>query len=273
MDPSARSLLDGLWQTWLDLLTLETNTIIKKQGMTARKMRAVPLALLDVARGYSDFIQQEAGYDLAGWWSADGQAPDTRRRRGPARLGDRPPGRVQRTTGSATFQRLEWAARHILSDYESELSDDPERPRRGLVLYRIARNAAELGRLVSSLEAGARAPGGSDWSPYADRGEEDVEEARTARHPLPQLNPREATLLRKIWDVGTEHVVLQTIIQLDGDVVTRIEPGLVRSNDCELILAIHGESVRHSVQYWQFLVQTLQQFFQSIGPDADTAGR
>ncbi|HUB13583.1 MAG TPA: hypothetical protein VMB34_16665 [Acetobacteraceae bacterium] len=81
-----------------------------------------------------------------------------------------------------------------------------------------------------------------------------VSRAKTLRLPAEQ-----AILLRKIWEIGTETVVMQTVVQIDGDVVTRIQPGHQTTADTALHAA-HRQSVEVSFRYWQFLVDTLSRF-------------
>ena len=38
---------------------------------------------------------------------------------------------------------------------------------------------------------------------------------------LPPAPPEHLTRIRKIWDIGTDLIVLQTVIQLDGDIIFR----------------------------------------------------
>jgi hypothetical protein len=71
-----------------------------------------------------------------------------------------------------------------------------------------------------------------------------------------RLTTEQTILLRKAWEIGTETVVMQTVIQIDGDVVTRIQPG--REDGASAVLhAAHRQSVELSFRYWQFLVDTL----------------
>ncbi|MFF5295908.1 hypothetical protein [Paractinoplanes globisporus] len=58
-------------------------------------------------------------------------------------------------------------------------------------------------------------------------------------------------LVRKIWEIGVGVIVMQTVIQLDGDVVTRVCPG---GAAWELPLhELHRASVRAAVGYWNVL--------------------
>lgn len=71
-----------------------------------------------------------------------------------------------------------------------------------------------------------------------------------------KLSLKQRMAIRKMWEIGTEHVVIQTCISLDGDVVTRIAPELIahEAEVRELLLSVHRESTSVSVRFWTGLV-------------------
>ena len=75
-------------------------------------------------------------------------------------------------------------------------------------------------------------------------------------NPSLELTPAELIQVRKIWEVGTERVLMQTVVQLDGDIVTRIQMGREESKD-ESLHKIHRELVHLAIKNWQFMVNTL----------------
>ena len=81
-------------------------------------------------------------------------------------------------------------------------------------------------------------------------------EARYATKQLPplKLTRRQVTRLRKIWEIGLETIVMQTVVQIDGDVVTRVDPDQL-TRESALLLEIHNRSIGVSVGYWKELVQ------------------
>ena len=70
------------------------------------------------------------------------------------------------------------------------------------------------------------------------------------------LSADDQLILRKVWEVGTETIVMQTVAQLDGDVVTRVQQARAGVAD-EPIQTIHREAVANALKHWQFLVETL----------------
>ena len=68
-----------------------------------------------------------------------------------------------------------------------------------------------------------------------------------------KLDLRQLMLFKKANDIGTERVVLQTIIGIDGDVTTRISQAFA---DKPLIFVneVHHEAINISVRFWESLV-------------------
>ena len=60
-----------------------------------------------------------------------------------------------------------------------------------------------------------------------------------------QLTTSERLQLRKIWEVGTETVMMQTVIHLNGDVFTRMN-GLIATGDqrSTMVVGIHTQGVQ-----------------------------
>ena len=68
-----------------------------------------------------------------------------------------------------------------------------------------------------------------------------------------ELDVRERAKLKRMHDLGTENVILQTRFGIDGDVVTRIEENFA-SRPRQTILDIHDKHTNLSLQYWDKLV-------------------
>jgi hypothetical protein len=71
------------------------------------------------------------------------------------------------------------------------------------------------------------------------------------RPPPLLLAPDDLMLVRKAWEIGTETVYSQTVIQLDGDVITRVAPSKA---DEKALLELHRVNVDVSVSFWKTLV-------------------
>jgi len=71
-----------------------------------------------------------------------------------------------------------------------------------------------------------------------------------------ELTPSQITLIRKVWEIGTEQVVLQTVIHADGDITSRISERLLLKPD-PVLFQIHHESVQGAVGFWTNIVETI----------------
>jgi hypothetical protein len=80
------------------------------------------------------------------------------------------------------------------------------------------------------------------------------------------LNTTQVSLIRKVWEIGTEKVVLQTVIHADGDITSRISESLLLKPN-PVLFQIHHESVQGAVSFWINMVETIGKmaanFFQS----------
>ncbi|MBM3226360.1 MAG: hypothetical protein FJZ47_21565 [Candidatus Tectomicrobia bacterium] len=77
--------------------------------------------------------------------------------------------------------------------------------------------------------------------------------------PAFPLAPEEFMLLSKFWELGLEEIAMQTFIQIDGDVITRIHPKYAGTM-YELLHVLHQNGIRVSVTFWQELVHTIGAF-------------
>lgn len=71
------------------------------------------------------------------------------------------------------------------------------------------------------------------------------------------MDARDRVKIKRLFDLGTENVVMQTRFGLDGDVVTRIEEGFA-NKPRQLIIDIHDKHTNLSVQYWKNLIGLVQ---------------
>lgn len=90
-----------------------------------------------------------------------------------------------------------------------------------------------------------------------------VAQSNIEKYPPLDLTPDEVVLLRKIWEIGVEVVAMQTIIQVDGDVMTRIHPNYL-SDTYKLLHEYHNEGVGISLSFWKDLVNVAKELVISI---------
>lgn len=249
-----------------DLLNLEVNVIVSP-GMTARKMPDPWDAFAEIATSYADLLVDfalEVQAAQSSWRGPPVAVLDEDRARssfaalGGASLVDEQGAlRDLRLAGKligqdeqpsiATFRHLAarageaWAVGCALV----ATSGWPQREKvneRVVLLKRILRNCGQLMEILGSVS-----PSGA-------------EEGVLARHV--ELTGEHLMMLRKIWEVSINTVVMQTVVQLDGDIVTRIHAGHASASSSTLH-QLHREAVASAVQNWQYLGTTLAQFLQS----------
>jgi hypothetical protein len=281
-----------------DLLTLEVNTIIK-DNMAGTKMPALPFALLDILANYCGTLR---GFGLnlepyfatpreALWVILDEQATrgeprakklvdeaerayQKARGRAPAARGELfnyltdlwpvleqaelPPASDRRfamddvDNGWDSFERVRIAANQAL-----DLRDFDEADR--VLLLRIVGNCSRLKFIVQGILRH-----GESWAELIPmtRNRLLMSELHNKAIPLDRLATQHQATVRKIWEIGTERIVAQTCIQVDGDVLTRISPALLEQQNQvirDLILDAHRESIDTSLSTWKHLVEVAQQ--------------
>lgn len=247
-EDSIRDILD-------DVFHLETNTIICDE-ITARRMPPTPHALIDIAQAYVGFLERQR-VDVSTI--------------------------VPVTTNPCTFFEIARAAKRIL-DTPAAVRALANRDRS--VVQRIRRSSIHLVFLVrrmasqtgdlEGLEA-LEALRGKDELPsdqvlelLAQHSKQHIaagsvwNATRTRLYELgakgetepKQLRPQDRTAVRKIWEVRVEHVAMQSVVQLDGDIVTRVQD-YYASADCAWLHDLHRQGVGTSIAMWHHLVETL----------------
>jgi hypothetical protein len=68
-----------------------------------------------------------------------------------------------------------------------------------------------------------------------------------------QLSKADRAHIRKIWEIGTEAILAQTVIQIEGDVTNRISPAVAEPRN-EYILDIHQRGIDTSLKMWANMV-------------------
>ena len=240
-------ILESLKQTARDLTTLEINTIIK-DNMTARKMPPPGHAVLDIAGCYADKIQIDLEIPLATPFMSDNLGAAEM-----PRVSEWRPDRVERVDlkcDDETFRRLRRAAYRILEDRTDIETHDR------VVVLRIMRNADQLRSLLRQLETRRTSSVDHDNFLGCNRADLTKQETKLGRHPRPSLHPAEITLVRKIWDIGVEQVVMQSTVSLTGDVINRVQ-SQSGPEDVTALLEFHREGIVAAGRMWKLIAETL----------------
>ena len=190
--------------------------LIENPSMTARKMDSLSAGMAQVAEKYSNYLE-----DLARRAGVD--APDLRALVEQAPNYDR-----------QTYVGLIAVAKAALA------VDDAGRPRYDLtgqdrvIVKRILGTSEQLSGIAGRW--GGR---------FVD-----------ATNDPTEVTDAERLKIRKAWDIGTEVVVMQTVAQLDGDIITRISPERTGPMH-ESVRTTHQELIATSLTHWRELFQTV----------------
>ena len=250
-----------------DLLNLEIDIIIKP-GMTARKMPEPPHALLDVIGMYDTYLCQAANRMNPVWDAMGTPRPPVQVRpssespepQSPNRQTDPATGRLTQPLRTASvpdvisedvFDQLRERAVEAEAVYRRLVAVEKRLPEdeTGVILTRIFRNCDQVKALLTKPEVKSVLRAGVDR-----------DNARTLVLPL---ESPDIVVLRKIWEIGTETVVMQTVAQLDGDIVTRIQRGREVAA-YKPLHDLHQQAVASALKHWQVLAQTVATFMSSV---------
>lgn len=77
------------------------------------------------------------------------------------------------------------------------------------------------------------------------------------------LDLRQLMVFKKANDIGTERVVLQTVIGMDGDVTTRVSKSFA-DQPIQLISLMHQQAIEISVDFWKSLVTVVVKLGESL---------
>lgn len=242
-------------QIFDDLLNIEVN-VISAPGMTGRKMPEAHQALLDVITHYDTFLCR-VGQGIDEQWN------DRGRPRVPVHLIAEEPKPHQNTEADgtlvvalrtdpipevvnvATFDELreracEAEAVHRYMRKSVPQLDDGD----AVILRRIFRNCDQIKNILKRDEVARELNGG-------------IRRDAPPEFSLP-LTSAEVITIRKVWEVGVEQILMQTVAQLDGDIVTRFD--LARSAASKgLVQQLHQTTLDTALTHWQFMFQTLAQ--------------
>jgi len=210
-----------------DLMNLEVNTIIKP-NITGRKMPSPRHALIDIAKKYQVKM------------AALGLPLDS-----DIKLG-----------GFDSFHKIRETARGAIKGLEAtaktrELSEEGEAD--FIMLQRIKGMSDQIKSIFNALEKKR------DKECKNDFGREDIEDGLK---PL-RLNSDELVKIRKIWEMGVEEIAIQTVIQMDGDVITRVQPKHARAKNNELY-GFHNLGVNTCISFWKELIGIVKDFLASL---------
>lgn len=223
------SLKDQVTKIASDLINLEVNTIIKS-NILGTKMPDSRHALLDIAKDYQ-FKLMEFRFPVSNGDIHQIELEDL-------------------TGGESTFKKICAAADRGIKSLSDGQSGSTQKAERAADVWMLNRIKDMSGQIAGTV--------------FKQSDNEYTRDQLNERQPEPmKLSPENLVLIRKAWEMGTEEIAMQTVIQLDGDVVTRVQPKYAENTSAS-IHEIHRENVRISVQFWNELVQVVKDFFTGV---------
>lgn len=247
-----------------DLINIETNTVLSA-GITGRKMPSYPHALQDILGKYANFLADEVGIDVDKFCQEFDECvrqkaskpddPDS------ASLeNDRAARAIEPdfTVGSFctplangpwSFYLLRWLAANALSQKERRIPEQHVS-----VLARIRVSSDHLKIVTRELN---KLGGGNPYIGVTRDAILALEAKTGAEMPAIPPAPLEAlTMIRKIWDIGVDSIVFQTVQQLDGDVIFRVRRGLDLSKR-QALLEAHQQACNVTMSYWRSMFELI----------------
>lgn len=215
-----------------DLIHLEVNTIVKP-SITGQKMPRPRHAFIDIAQLY---LKELSRLELS---------PD---------LADLQPGSYE------SFHRIREKAQEGIRFLEEQFPEPRKMPRADQNVYSMLERIRRMSDQIEGIFNGVKKRKVKEWDNNVSRTEIEFRDL-----PMP-LAVSELVVLRKIWELGTEEIAFQTVVQLDGDVITRVQPGYVDEdeNRSRTIQEIHNRNLAVSMRLWSQLSHLIQDFFKGL---------
>ncbi|HMU41055.1 MAG TPA: hypothetical protein PKE31_18765 [Pseudomonadota bacterium] len=235
-----------------DLLAIEVNTIVKP-NMTATRMRNVAHTLLDII---SEYDAELARLDHLQRTLLGDPAEQPFQKLSTTQHLDLD---IEVESLSSRARKLCKTAALLPHNTGAEGFGDSER----YLLIRIRDNCDTILGIFDALKAREKEASGKG----KESGRSILKgvcrkNATTTNIPL---HTGERLQLRKIWEIGTEEVKMQTVIQLSGDVFTRIQRELAEGQSAyPKVVELHNQGVSLAVGYWQKLSELVLSFFNSL---------
>jgi len=247
-----------------DLINIETNTVLSS-GITGRKMPNYPHALQDIIGKFANFMADEVGIDVDKFCQQFDEGVRQRASRpddpDSASLENDQAARAIEPdfsvgsyctplpNGPWSFYLLRWLAANALSQTQRRL---PEQ--QASVLTRIRVNSDHLKIVTRELK---KLGGGNPYIGVTRDAILALDAKTGATVPAIPPAPLEAlTMIRKIWDIGVDSIVFQTVQQLDGDVIFRVRSGLDLSKR-QVLLEAHQQACNVAMSYWRSMFELI----------------
>jgi len=256
-----------------DLLTLEVNTIVKEQTTSSKMPATKRVALLEIARGYRELLV-DYGLVLL-------QKPDEGTEAYPIGSGKFPVFMQWQFGGEYSFKEIYKIAQQGATYFAEKASKSKnfeqmqEEEEKSKLLLRLVKHSSNLIGMFKmrrkdydisedvwpadsliSEETG-------HYPPLLDMAEwnNDVDLSTINKIDDLDLTPDQVTLIRKTWEIGTQKILMQTIVQIDGDITNYLTNQFVNLTPelKAIVLNLHNDATESGARIWNMLFKTVSQ--------------
>lgn len=236
-----------------DLHKLEINTI-EKTVMTAQKMPAPLLSVFEIVEGYESYFawtleQRTYNYTVSSETETGGTLKE-------------------RLLGCFANASMQFNALATVETDEGRIDR--------MICGRIGRSCEGLLGMLARAERATSANAAAGETGPIDPALKNMtaSELRALDSGTVErawrLSSTDRAFLRKVWEIGTEKVLIQTVVQIEGDVITRISP-LIASGNRQHLMVVHKDGIETSLKMWGELVSLAERLIAAAGRAAGRA--
>jgi hypothetical protein len=233
-----------------DLLRLEINTIVKDQ-LLCSKPRSHRWELYDIASEYRELLLSYTTMPINPEMGGSKVSQEMRKEFKNLNAGLNSFLEIQHFAEVKRDEFKQELERTKLSELETDILNE-----RVMLCERIIRQSQQMVDIFLDLQSNSTDPIDSD---------NDFSFMRLNSLPELKLSPSQVSIIRKANEIGTQRVLLQTVVQVEGDITSYITTRFLHFPEKEqkMIKEVHESSIMTSIRMWQYL-------FQAIGKLAGT---
>lgn len=103
------------------------------------------------------------------------------------------------------------------------------------------------------------------WSPMLHRIRGNAAQLRAVAAGEVAEQVDRVRIVRKAWELGTHTIVAQTVVQLDGDIVVRVDEDSFFRDDGSALGEMQAQALRGALEYWRVLFGLVIQLVMTAG--------
>ncbi|MBT29421.1 MAG: hypothetical protein CMO01_07130 [Thalassobius sp.] len=259
-----------------DLLTLEVNTIVKEQTTSSKMPATKRVALLEIARGYRELL---VDYGLALL-----EKPAENREYYQKVESGRFPVLFQWLYGGEYSFKEIYNIAEAGSEYYAKLAEKSknfdrmqEYEERSKLLIRLVKHSSNLIGMFKMRRKDYNV-GEDVWpdpslldettghyppldDPKMIEWNNDIDLSTINKVDDLDLTPDQVTLIRKTWEIGTQRILMQTVVQIDGDITNYLTNQFVNLSPelKAIVLNLHNDATESGARIWNMLFKTVSQ--------------